>query len=57
MAGIAIGVMTVIVVISVMNGFDKELKERMLGSVAHATISAYGHDYIQDWESAIKIAE
>ena len=27
MAGIAIGVMTVIVVISVMNGFEKELKE------------------------------
>ena len=56
-AGIAIGVMTVIVVISVMNGFEKELKERMLGSVAHATISAYGHEYINDWENAIAIAE
>lgn len=57
MAGIAIGVMTVIVVISVMNGFDKELKERMLGSVAHATVSAYGHEYIEGWESALKIAK
>ncbi len=56
-AGIAIGVMTVIVVISVMNGFDKELKERMLGSVAHATISAYGHEYIDGWEKAITTAE
>lgn len=57
MAGIAIGVMTVIVVISVMNGFDKELKERMLGSVAHATISSYNHEYIQGWESALKVAQ
>ena len=57
MAGIAIGVMTVIVVISVMNGFDKELKQRMLGSVAHATISSYGNEYINDWENAIDIAK
>jgi len=57
MAGIAIGVMTVIVVISVMNGFDKELKERMLGSVAHATISSYGNEYIQDWQEALNIAQ
>lgn len=57
MAGIAIGVMTVIVVISVMNGFDKELKERMLGSVAHATISSYGNEYIDGWENAITVAE
>ncbi len=57
MAGIAIGVMTVIVVISVMNGFDKELKQRMLGSVAHATISSYGNEYIHDWQNAITVAE
>jgi lipoprotein-releasing system permease protein len=57
MAGIAIGVMTVIVVISVMNGFDKELKERMLGSVSHATISSYGNEYIQEWQLAISVAE
>ncbi len=57
MAGIALGVMTVIVVISVMNGFDKELKDRMLGSVAHATISSYNHEYIQGWESAIEVAQ
>ncbi len=57
MAGIAIGVMTVIVVISVMNGFDKELKERMLGSVAHATISSYNSEYIQGWQSAIEVAQ
>ena len=57
MAGIAIGVMTVIVVISVMNGFDKELKQRMLGSVSHATVSAFGNEYINGWQDALKIAE
>lgn len=57
MAGIAIGVMTVIVVISVMNGFGKELRERMLGSVAHATVSSYGKQYIEGWESAVKLAK
>ena len=57
MAGIAIGVMTVIVVISVMNGFDKELKERMLGSVSHATISSYGNEYINGWQDALNIAD
>lgn len=57
MAGIAIGVMTVIVVISVMNGFDKELKQRMLGSISHATISSYGDDYISGWHNALEIAQ
>jgi len=56
MAGIAIGVMTVIVVISVMNGFGKELKERMLSSVSHATISSYGNEYINGWPDALKLA-
>jgi lipoprotein-releasing system permease protein len=57
MAGIALGVMTVIVVISVMNGFDKELKERMLGSVSHATISSYEDEFIIGWESALALAK
>ena len=38
MAGIALGVMTLITVLSVMNGFEKELRERLLGMVSHATI-------------------
>ena len=41
MLGIAIGVMALIVVLSVMNGFERELRERILGMASHATISAY----------------
>lgn len=39
--GIVIGVMVLITVLSVMNGFDKELKERILGYIPHVTVSTY----------------
>lgn len=49
MLGIALGVAALIVVLSVMNGFGKELRERTLGMTAHATVS--GHDgYLSDWQ-------
>ena len=35
-AGLALGVMVLTVVVSVMNGFDRELKSRLLGAVPHA---------------------
>jgi len=40
MAGIALGVAALIVVLSVMNGFVKEVRERMLAAVSHVEISA-----------------
>jgi len=42
MAGIALGVAALIVVLSVMNGFVKEVRERMLAAVAHVEIAAVG---------------
>src|SRR3569623_2032505 len=39
MLGIALGVMALITVLSVMNGFQKELRDRILGVVAHAGVS------------------
>lgn len=41
MLGIALGVTALITVLSVMNGFEAELRERILGMAAHATIGAY----------------
>lgn len=39
--GIALGVTALITVLSVMNGFEAELRERILGMTAHTTISGY----------------
>ena len=39
--GIALGVAVLIVVLSVMNGFEKELRERILGLASHASITGF----------------
>ena len=54
--GIALGVTALITVISVMNGFERELRERILGVASHATISGYD-GALEDWESLAGIAE
>lgn len=38
--GMALGVVALVVVVSVMNGFDKELKRRILGVVPHVVVDA-----------------
>ncbi|NTV94670.1 MAG: lipoprotein-releasing ABC transporter permease subunit [Thiobacillus sp.] len=48
MAGIALGVMALIVVLSVMNGFQEELRSRILGVAAHMEISGPG-ERLADW--------
>ncbi|MCB5161862.1 lipoprotein-releasing ABC transporter permease subunit [Marinomonas algarum] len=45
--GLALGVMVLITVLSVMNGFDRELRERILGMVPHATL--WGSPVLVDW--------
>ena len=39
MVGLSLGVMALVVVVSVMNGFDSQLKHRILGAVPHMVIS------------------
>ena len=41
-AGLALGVMTLTVVVSVMNGFDREITGRILGIVPHAVVELPG---------------
>ena len=49
MIGLMLGVAVLIIVLSVMNGFDRELKQRILGMVPHATIQGTGP--LDDWKS------
>jgi lipoprotein-releasing system permease protein len=48
MLGIGLGVMALIVVMSVMNGFENELRGRILGMVSHVTVSSLD-DSLKDW--------
>jgi lipoprotein-releasing system permease protein len=50
--GVAVGVAILIVVLSVMNGLGNELRDRLLSTSAHATLSADGAP-ITDWQSDI----
>lgn len=53
--GVLLGVAVLILALSVMNGFERELKERVLGMVPHAVIRGYSG--IDDWQSLMEEAE
>lgn len=54
MVGLSLGVALLIVVLSVMNGFDKEMRERILGLVPQASI--IGYQPIKEWQGVMEIA-
>lgn len=55
MLGIALGVTALITVLSVMNGFEQELRTRILGMAAHVQIMGYGEG-LADWQAIAHIA-
>lgn len=56
MLGIAIAVAVLIVVLSVVNGFERELRDRLLAMSAHATIE-HPDGRLALWQSWIELAE
>lgn len=55
MAGLAVGVAVLIVVLSVMNGFEEELRSRILSLTAHATVSGL-QGRVADWQPKLERA-
>ncbi len=55
--GITVGVWALITVLSVMNGFERELRGRILSVASHVTVSAR-QDWLLDWkvlDSAVRL--
>jgi len=51
--GIALGITALITVLSVMNGFEKELRTRMLGMSPHVTVTNVAGSF-NDWEDLLE---
>ena len=54
--GLALGVAVLIVVLSVMNGFERELRTRILSVTSHATLMGLGGP-LPDWRAAQRLAQ
>jgi lipoprotein-releasing system permease protein len=56
MAGVGLGVMALVVVLSVMSGFEEDLKTKILGTNAHLVIFQHGSP-MRDYEEVSRKAE
>jgi lipoprotein-releasing system permease protein len=54
MLGMMFGVALLIVVLSIMNGFEREMQQRILGLVPHITVSALKYSDPFDWQAIEK---
>lgn len=53
MIGMALGVIAMITVLSIMNGFQKTMSDRILGMISHGSITQQGHP-IDNWQALAK---
>src|SRR5437868_11812137 len=51
MLGIALGVAALIIVLSVMNGFQRDVRDRMLNVIAHVELLNYSGQALPDWQA------
>jgi len=56
-AGVTVGVMALIVVLAVMSGFEKTLKEKILGTHAHLVLLKVGQEGMDHYEEVAKKVE
>lgn len=53
--GVFIGVATILIVLSVMSGFHKDLRDKILGTNAHIAVLKYFNEPIAEYDSALTI--
>ena len=53
-AGVMVGVMALIIVLSVMSGFEKTLKEKILGTQAHLVVMKTGQEGMDHYDEVIQ---
>jgi lipoprotein-releasing system permease protein len=56
MLGIALGVAALIIVLSVMNGFQKEVRDRMLSVISHIELLDAAGQGLEDWQATATLA-
>jgi lipoprotein-releasing system permease protein len=55
--GVMLGVMTLIIVLGVMNGFENDLKDKILGTVSHLVVLSHSSRSITGWPKLMKRVE
>ncbi|MEW6720831.1 MAG: lipoprotein-releasing ABC transporter permease subunit [Thermodesulfobacteriota bacterium] len=53
--GVAVGVMALIIVLAVMSGFERELKDRILGATAHIHVTSLDGSVAKPFEAAERV--
>ena len=53
-AGVALGVMALIVVIAVMSGFSKDLRDKILGTNSHVVVSNMNRSMMENYDGVLK---
>ncbi|MBX5484388.1 MAG: ABC transporter permease, partial [Myxococcaceae bacterium] len=52
--GVGVGVMALIIVLSVMSGFEDDLQRKILGANSHGVVLKYGTDTFTDWPQVLE---
>jgi lipoprotein-releasing system permease protein len=55
--GVFIGVATVLIVLSVMSGFHKDLRDKILGTNAHIAVLKYFNEPITEYDSVLSVVK
>ena len=51
--GVTLGVASLIIAVSILGGFEKEIRDKVAGLVSHIQISSFTADGLTDYENAI----